>query len=1854
MCCSFTGLQAQCEAVACNDQVQISLDEMCMGVTPDMFLEGGFSDVVIIEITAEDGTTARGVGPTHDSEFLNEDGTSFDWSPYVGQTIRYKLISDCDGNSCWGEATMELNLFPDLNSPCEYIPGSVVTFEGEIGGANDPTLEVDFVVAEDCQSIDIRVVHNLKWNCGTHGNPIWCDAGISIDIRGPSGAIISTTLAAVNAQGVVSFAPGFLALGDYTMIISASDAAGDTDGIANAADASGTITGQITYSTCTGGCFTYCSEEGSQAYPDEFITVEEIYSLIDMGCFADIEGDINVVTQKSGTSCEGLTVVEFFATFSQHGELVKKLLLTQAFETHPFILSNVFIPETKDVDCAVTDYSPAALAQLEGYGPTFAYPYILDTHNPGTIVTTICPVDPVLSHEEVPVDTVEEMVLIGTQWVLLPVVIKDLIEVYICPVDSVEAEVPLPPRVIPITDKYCNIIATYSDTEYEACGGGRKVFRKWKLIDWCSGQQSEELAQIFEVRDILPPVLDPIDDIIASVEPWTCAAAVDLPTVHATDNCGTNEITWIVSEGRVVDGKIVDLWMGAGPFEVVAIIGDDCDNTVRDTFNIAVVDQVKPVAVCQDRLNVTLSGGLSKIYKESFDNGSHDAGCGDVFVTVRRQDGCCGEECEMAEVCLQYDPKTGECISSEMQPVGDAFGEYVKFCCTDAGQIIVVEVKIEDESGNETYCWVDVLVEDKGSAQCIVPDVTINCLDDIHDLELTGSPNLSETCEVPGLLYKDLGNIDGCGAGEYQRTWYFDLDGDGEITDVDRAGCTQTIYVSNEYSFNPNTIKWPKHYTGKTHRGLNVECADLDGDGLIDEVEEIPFDVPMGETVTCVPDDIGDKPEWCETSCGLVGFTVNIDTIAGGDACLKIIKHWTVIDWCTWDPNAENTDDENDTDYDQFVAIVDWAQGVCADCTNGYGPVIDNSVYFRYQQVDVDGYYTYDQVIKVVDDEDPIVTAPDDLVVNSTGGATSKDDDTECVGSDILTATAEDFCGGVSTGANLLNWVIYRYENGELVAQKSEQGASATMGTGEGSPGDEHVVRFVVVDGCGNQSSAQTTITFEDDHNPTPFCITGLTTAFMSTDGTATIWASDYDFGSFDNCCDAETLEFSIVESGVTPIRPGEDGFGTQSSLIFTCDDIQSTCTSSSPGAFDYDGSFNFPGNTNISAGDAGCSANAEIRIADINWGYDIDVSGPATADRDLPDSDGDQSVLILATPLDQTLDVAAPNEVVIDFDVCQSNVKFGIADIDFADAIGIKGINSNGDTVFPTMASVSGVTESWVAYDPTTNTNVNALPQSTFNTANPYPGYATLVGGSDNYNDSRSTALLDFGDEVICEIKIISGFLDTDGWYDAPDTDEFAPIAGQNQSNGFVMLSEFEIPAPSNTSTNNVRLLDVWVWDCVGNGDFCSVQLLIEDNSGVCGDVETDTGDGSSAMISGDVQTETGSMVENVEVSINAPLAEYPATMITAGNGLFSFPANPMGFNYTVQAAKDANYMNGVSTFDLVLIQKHILGLDRLDSPYKVIAADINSDERVSSIDLVQLRKLILGVYNDLPDNESWRFVDADQQFSDAYEPFPFTERIFVTNLTRNELSEDFIGVKIGDVSGNAVSSGSFAPIDTRSNGSLVFKVQDETVEAGQLIKLDVTSENFQNVFGYQFTLMHEGLTFDHIDAGVLEIDESHIGIRENSLTMSWADVSGKSSSDVLFSLYFKADAHTSLLNSLSVNSSITNAEAYVGEDMIHKSVSLEFTNQKGDTAGFVLYQNEPNPFDNKTSILFNLPESGAATISIHDITGKLLKLDTKLYNKGLNAYEVNSSDIKATGILYYQVESGNFSATKKMILID
>ena len=83
-----------------------------------------------------------------------------------------------------------------------------------------------------------------------------------------------------------------------------------------------------------------------------------------------------------------------------------------------------------------------------------------------------------------------------------------------------------------------------------------------------------------------------------------------------------------------------------------------------------------------------------------------------------------------------------------------------------------------------------------------------------------------------------------------------------------------------------------------------------------------------------------------------------------------------------------------------------------------------------------------------------------------------------------------------------------------------------------------------------------------------------------------------------------------------------------------------------------------------------------------------------------------------------------------------------------------------------------------------------------------------------------------------------------------------------------------------------------------------------------------------------------------------------------------------PGGSGIHVTPSKNINILNGITTYDLLLISRHILGVGPFDVPSKFIAADINKNNQVTTFDIVELRKMILGIYTDFPANKSWRFI--------------------------------------------------------------------------------------------------------------------------------------------------------------------------------------------------------------------------------------------------------------------------------------
>ncbi|MCB0664552.1 MAG: DUF11 domain-containing protein [Saprospiraceae bacterium] len=87
---------------------------------------------------------------------------------------------------------------------------------------------------------------------------------------------------------------------------------------------------------------------------------------------------------------------------------------------------------------------------------------------------------------------------------------------------------------------------------------------------------------------------------------------------------------------------------------------------------------------------------------------------------------------------------------------------------------------------------------------------------------------------------------------------------------------------------------------------------------------------------------------------------------------------------------------------------------------------------------------------------------------------------------------------------------------------------------------------------------------------------------------------------------------------------------------------------------------------------------------------------------------------------------------------------------------------------------------------------------------------------------------------------------------------------------------------------------------------------------------------------------------------------------------------------------------------------------------------------------------------------------------------------------------------------------------------------------------------------------------------------------------------------------------------------------------------------------AGFTLYQNRPNPFRHETVIGFYLPEAMEAQLSIFDVRGKLLKTIRKQYTKGYQEEVVTQNELNSYGVMYYQLDTKGYTATRKMILIN
>jgi hypothetical protein len=85
-----------------------------------------------------------------------------------------------------------------------------------------------------------------------------------------------------------------------------------------------------------------------------------------------------------------------------------------------------------------------------------------------------------------------------------------------------------------------------------------------------------------------------------------------------------------------------------------------------------------------------------------------------------------------------------------------------------------------------------------------------------------------------------------------------------------------------------------------------------------------------------------------------------------------------------------------------------------------------------------------------------------------------------------------------------------------------------------------------------------------------------------------------------------------------------------------------------------------------------------------------------------------------------------------------------------------------------------------------------------------------------------------------------------------------------------------------------------------------------------------------------------------------------------------------------------------------------------------------------------------------------------------------------------------------------------------------------------------------------------------------------------------------------------------------------------------------------------FDLHQNHPNPFHNLTAISYQLRAHSYATLKIFDITGRLVEtLVDKQQEAGFYQLPITSHQLPGSGIYFYRLQAGDFTSTKKLVII-
>lgn len=199
---------------------------------------------------------------------------------------------------------------------------------------------------------------------------------------------------------------------------------------------------------------------------------------------------------------------------------------------------------------------------------------------------------------------------------------------------------------------------------------------------------------------------------------------------------------------------------------------------------------------------------------------------------------------------------------------------------------------------------------------------------------------------------------------------------------------------------------------------------------------------------------------------------------------------------------------------------------------------------------------------------------------------------------------------------------------------------------------------------------------------------------------------------------------------------------------------------------------------------------------------------------------------------------------------------------------------------------------------------------------------------------------------------------------------------------------------------------------DTDGNMNTCTSNVFVFDTLDVCDNERP-------ALTAGTIRRTNGTPL--AEISVNMQNFTNFDVCQTSEAGLYYFYHEYEENPCQITPFSNDNPATDVTSWDLILIKRHVLSVETFTSPYQYLAADVNASGTISMADVVAARRVILAMDSEFPNSPSWRFIPENFVFENENNPFDgeIPEEYLMTNPVWEEIDLNFIGIKVGDVSG-------------------------------------------------------------------------------------------------------------------------------------------------------------------------------------------------------------------------------------------